>query len=275
VPQGPLAAAPPPLVLLRVQNAVAARQRERKVFFLYPHSVLNEELLVEILSNEYEIYCLHDHEAAVKVMAANPESILFVNIDDTLKEHQWEAWIRRLTRAPQTSSTMVGILTYNPDPGLARKYLMDMMLPCGFIQLKQGLADGKRIILKTLEANEARGRRRFVRAKCTDPKKASFNVTVKGRHVTGAILDISVAGMTFRADGGMDVKPETLVEDVQLRLRGTLCRLSGIMKGAGGSAGDLLMFTNPVAPEIQEKIHRFIYATLQEQIDEFVRSAAQ
>jgi hypothetical protein len=251
----------------------AALQKGRKVFFLYPHSVLNEELRIEILSNEYEVYSLHDHEAAVKVAAANPGSIFFVNIDDTLKELQWEAWIRRLIASPKTSSTKVGILTYNPDADLAKKYLMDLGIPCGYIQLKQGLAEGKRIILKTLDANEARGRRRFVRARCTDPKKASFNVTVKGRHVTGAILDISVAGMTFRPDGPLEVKKDTLLEDIQLRLKGTLCRLSGILVGdAGGSAGSLLMFTIPVAEEITEKIHRFIYATLQEQIDDFIRN---
>jgi hypothetical protein len=249
-----------------------ALQKGRKVFFLYPHSVLNEELRIEILSHEFEVYSLHDHEAAVKVAAAYPGSIFFVNIDDTLKELQWEGWIRRLITNPRTSSTKVGILTYNPDAELARKYLMDMMLPCGFIQLKQGLAEGKRIILKTLDANEARGRRRFVRARCTDPKKASFNVTIKGRHITGAIIDISVAGMTFRPDEPMEVKAETLLEDIQLRLKGTLCRVSGILVGgAGAGAGSLLMFAIPVAEEVMEKIHRFIYATLQEQMDEFIR----
>ncbi|MGA2479394.1 MAG: PilZ domain-containing protein [Spirochaetia bacterium] len=250
----------------------AALQRGRKVFFLYPHSVLNEELLIEILSHEYEVYALHNHDAAVKVAAANPGSILFVNIDDTLKEHQWEAWIRRLISNPQTSSTKVGIVTYNPNEQLARKYLMDMMLPCGFIQLKQGLAEGKRIILKTLDANEARGRRRFVRAQCNDPKKASLNVTVKGKFITGAILDISVAGMTFHLDEPVVMKPETLLEDIQLRLKGTLCRVTGILAGAGGGQGHyLLMFANPVAEDIKEKVHRFIYSTLQEQIDDFIR----
>ena len=134
--------------------------RGRKVFFLYPHSVLNEELLVEILENEYEIYCIRDHEAAARVAAAWPGSIVFVNIDEGLRELQWEAWIRHLIDAPETASTRLGIMTYNPNPELAHKYLMELMIPCGFIQLKLGLAEGKRIILKTLEANEARGRRR-------------------------------------------------------------------------------------------------------------------
>ena len=250
--------------------------RGRKVFFLYPHSVLNEELLIEILSNEYEIYSLRNHDAAVKVAAANPGSIFFVNIDEALKEYQWEAWIRRLITQPETSSTMVGIVTYNPDAELARKYLMEMMLPCGFIQLKLGLAEGKNIILKTLEANEARGRRRYVRARCTDPKKASFNVKVGERIYSGTILDISATGMSFELDTPLTLKPKAPLPDLQLRLKGTLCRVGGTYIGAmhKGSLRNLLLFDPPLEGETKKKIHRFIFQSLQEEMDAFVRANA-
>jgi len=245
----------------------------RKVFFLYPHSVLSEDLLVEILAAEYEIHCLRDHVVAVKVVAAYPGSILFVNIDEAMKERLWEDWIRRLTRDPSTSSTRVGIVTYNPDQELARKYLMDMMLPCGFIQLKLGLAEGKAIILKTLFANEAKGRRRYVRARCPDPRKASFNMTIRDTHVTGDVLDISVVGMCFRCDTAVRLVQDERLEDVQLRLRGTLCRVSGTFVGAqGGSAGrNVLMFRSPQPDDVRAKIHRFIYLSLQEEMGEIVR----
>lgn len=246
----------------------------RKVFFLYPHSVLNEELLIEILSNEYEIYGLQNHDAAVKVTAANPGSILFVNIDETLKEYQWEAWIRRLLSQPETSSTMVGILTYNPDAELARKYLMDMMLPCGFIQLKLGLAEGKKIILKTLEANETRGRRRYVRARCADPKKASFNLQFEGKTYAGTIIDISAAGMTFDLDAPITLKPQAHLTDLQLRLKGALCRVEGTYVGAlrERAGRSLLVFEPPLEAETKRKIHRFIFHCLQDEMDAFVRA---
>jgi hypothetical protein len=256
------------------QEEVTARGR--KVFFLYPHSVLNEELLIEILSNEYEIYSLRSHDDAVKAAAANPGSILFVNIDEALQELQWEAWIRHLISQPATSSTMVGIVTYNPDAELARKYLMDMMLPCGFIQLKLGLAEGKSIILKTLEANEARGRRRYVRARCNDPKKASFNVKVGERIYSGTILDISAAGMTFGLDTPLTLKPKASLPDFQLRLKGTLCRVGGTYIGAmhQGSLRNLLLFEPAPEAETRLKIHRFIFQSLQEEMDAFVRASS-
>ncbi len=120
-------------------------------------------------------------------------------------------------------------MTYNPDPSLAKKYLMEVGIPCGFIQLKLGTAEGKAILLKTLAANEAKGRRRFVRARGTDARKASFNVTIRGAHLTGAIVDISVVGMSFRVDQTVHLRPHEPFQDVQLRLRGTLCRLDGAL----------------------------------------------
>jgi hypothetical protein len=249
-------------------------ERGRKVFFLYPHSVLNEELLIDILSHEYEVYCLRNHDAAVEVLASFPGSILFVNIDDALKELQWERWIRRLLTHENTASTRVGIMTYNPDASLAQKYLMDMMLPCGFIQLKLGLAEGKSILLKTLAANEARGRRRFVRAQCSDAKKASFNMRLGDRTCAGAILDISAAGMTFRLDEEVKLTPDSPLEDIQLRMKGTLCRVSGTFVGGvrGVSNRYLMMFESPLPDEPAEKIHRFIFHSLQEDMEQLVRS---
>jgi len=250
-----------------------AAARGRKILFLYPHSVLNDELLIEILSNEYEIYCLRDHEAARSVARAWQGSIFFVNIDDAMKEAQWEAWIRDLTSQPLTASTRLGIVTYNPNPELAKKYLMDLGIPCGFIQLKLGLAEGKRIILKTLEANEARGRRRFVRARCADPARSTFNVTLNGSLVTGSIVDISIAGMAFIFNHPVPgLKSSSPMSDVQLRLKGTLCRISGKYVGEvkGEQGSELMMFDASLPHETTMKIHRFIYQALQEELAGFL-----
>jgi len=257
-----------------LRDLEATTLRGRKVFFLYPHSVLNEDLLVEILSSEYEVYSLRDHEAAARIAEKFAGSIFFVNIDEALRESQWEAWIRRLISQPSTASARVGIMTYNPDPALARKYLMDMGIPCGYIQLKLGTAEGKAIILRTLAANEAKGRRQFVRARCSDPRKASLNVTVRGSHLTGQILDISVSGMSCRFDAALRLRPHEVLDDVQLRLRGTLCRLAGTFAGAPHGETDrfLLMFRTPLTDEVRSKIHRFIFLSLQEEMDDFIRT---
>jgi len=241
----------------------------RKVFFLYPHSVLSEELFLEILVNQYEVYIIKSHDAAWRAAGKYPGSIIFVNIDGVLKEAEWQAWVRKLMSDPQRKETKVGILTYNPDQALAQKYLMDLSVPCGYIQLKMGLAESKKIILKTLEANEARGKRRFVRAKCSDPKKAAFNIRHGGKLVDGAIRDISAAGMSFNLEKPLLLKANAVLDDIQLKLKGVICRVAGVYVGEikEGPRRHLLMFKQPVPPDTVDKIHKFIFYSLQQETD--------
>ncbi len=244
----------------------------RKVFFLYPHSVLSESLFMEILNNEYEVYVLKSHEDAMKAASIYPGSILFVNIDGVLAEKEWESWIRRLMADPKAGQTKVGILTYNADQELAKKYLMEIAVPCGYIQLKQGLVEGKRIILKMLEANEARGRRRYVRARCMNSQKSVFNMKLMGKLHTGIIIDISAAGMTFTMDRPVVIKGNSLIQDIQLKLKGVLCRVSGAVVGEvrESSARNLLLFKQPVPADSRDKIHKFIFHSLQEEMESII-----
>ncbi len=245
----------------------------RKVFFLYPHSVFTDDLFLAILNQEYEVYVVKSHEAAWKITESFPGSILFINIDDVLAEKEWLAWVRKLTTDPVRGQTRVGILTYNQDQELAKRYLMDMQIACGFIQLKQGLAESAQIILKTLEANEARGRRRYVRARCMDPQKSLFNVRHLGKLHTGVILDISAAGMSYRLDRPLALKEKAALDDIQLKLKGVLCRVSGVHVGItkDGALRNLLMFKQPVPADTKDKIHRFIYHSLQEEMEAAIR----
>jgi len=98
-------------------------------------------------------------------------------------------------------------------------------------------------------------------------------MTVRGTPVTGAIVEISVAGMSVRFDAAVRLRPQEVLDDVQLRMRGTLCRVAGSYAGAlGGSAGrSLIMFHTPLSPETQAKIHRFIFLSLQEEMTGFIR----
>ena len=159
--------------------------RGRKVFFLYPHSVIRDELIEELLRNEYEVYVLNHHAAALRAIRAYNDAILFINIDEGMSEHSWERYIRRVMENPETENVRIGVLSYNEDRELARKYLIDMMVPCGFVTLRIGIKESMRIVLKTLEANEAKGRRQFLRTKA--PNQAHANVELENRIYPGSV----------------------------------------------------------------------------------------
>ncbi|WP_321990886.1 PilZ domain-containing protein [Marispirochaeta aestuarii] len=237
----------------------------RKVFLLYPHSVFQDDLIYTLVQSEYEVYRLKDHNRALRILEKFPDSILFINIDERLDESEWEEYIRGIAGNPALDSIRIGILSYNNDEELKKKYLMDIGITCGFIQLKLGLKESTKIILTVLEASEAKGRRKFVRVSCEHDSSAQFNVRVFDTVVTGKIIDISSIGMAMQFDTDPELQKNTLLEGIQLRLRSSLINLSGVVMGFREEKPKryVVLFTPKTAASEKTKIRRYIIQTLQ------------
>ncbi len=242
----------------------------RKVFFLYPHSVLQEQLMELIFQAGYEVYLLREHTKVKRLLSRYPGSILFINIDERIRDTSWEVYVRQFTGPENTYDIRVGILSYNDDPQLARRYIMEMSVQCGFIRLKLSLAESAKILLSVLEANEARGTRKFVRLAVPEDKHITFNVRRDHAFVSGRILDLSVAGMAAAFVDEQDLHPGDTVEDIQLNLRGSIVRVAGKIAGTRKSGDRLIhviLFEIDDAGESRRKLRTFIYASLQAQMD--------
>jgi hypothetical protein len=249
----------------------------RKVLFLYPHSVIQDELVRELFRHEYEVYLLGDHETAPLALTRYPGSIMFINLDQGMPEPAWEALIRELI-ADQAGAARLGVVSQHADRELAEKYLMELGLPCGFITLKQGPKEALKTLLTVLEANEARGKRRYVRALCGKADMATFNLKVYGRVYTGAIDDISSAGMACTFEQVVDLSQGKEMDDMQLRLRGTLCKVRvrhlGSKAGEGDRTSNVFTFDHSVDSSGRGKIQEFVYGTLQREMNRQLEQSA-
>lgn len=248
---------------------VADAQTGRKVFLLNPPSVVGDDLIHAILAAEYELYVLKEPRRALAVFKRFPESIVFANIDSVLEEREWEAYVRRLITEPTFKDIRVGILSYNSDPQLIEKYLMDVGVQCGFVRLKLGMQESTRIMLQMLEANEAKGRRRYVRASAADDARTSFNVEIVGKRYEGKILDISSVGMAVRFSESVKLEPKSALDNIQIRLRATLVRVDAVMLGRRSDDPSVcvLLFRHKADNKARRQIREYIHRSLQEYID--------
>jgi hypothetical protein len=216
----------------------------------------------------FESYVLHDHKRALKLLAKFPDSIMFINIDEGMPEGEWEAYIRGVQEDPKTKDCKLGILSYNTDQKLMQKYLMDLAVPCGYIQLKLGVRESTKIMLGALEANEARGRRKYIRAFCEDDNNATVNIKGVGGFYYGKILDISAAGIAAKFDKFEDLPPNTKLREVQLKLRGGLVLTDAVLMGKREDNVLILIFDSArMNPDQKVIIHHFIKYTLQHYMD--------
>lgn len=241
----------------------------KKVFFLYPPSVIRDTLITQLIEQEYEVYIINDHILASRILALYPTSLIFVNLDANLGEVEWEEWIRKTMSDPVTATVGIGIVSYNNNEDLHKKYLMDIGIQCGFIKLKLGVDESTRILLATLKAIEAKGRRKFVRATCEHDQLSSVNIKEINKQVTGNIHDISVVGFSCSFPKDPQFKKNTILYDVQLKLRGSLLKVEVLVYGTRltNTVTYVMLFTQNIEPSARRKIRAYLQIALQAELD--------
>ena len=264
------------MMLYYIKTMESRFNEGKRVFFVYPHSVFQENLIQNLVNQEYEIYLIKDHTYINTIIEAYPDAILFLNIDKGLTRDEWEKFIRSLLDSVGQPTFRIGIISYEFEKPLAELYLMELSLPGGYIQLKQSLDKATSIISKTLEANEVRGRRKYVRCQMEPERAPDFNVMMDGALVKGKVLDISSAGMAVSVSGGMEFQKNLLLRDIQINLTGRRLRVSGVVIGfresSGGPKVFVLLFDKSVDSETRGTIRNFVNKRLQEQLDQKFQS---
>jgi PilZ domain. len=197
----------------------------KKVFFLYPPPVLSE-IVEDLARQEFEVYLTREHDKLRRYLDKSPDSIVFINLDDGLEEAGWLSYVESLRKS--APSVGVGIVTLNDNAELREHYLMNLQVQCGFVILKIGAAKTGEILAKTLEANEARGRRKFVRAACA-PGVGQCAFDFEGATIRAELTDLSSAGMAIHLEGGLSLKVGTVLRDIAVTIKGGRLSLSGVV----------------------------------------------
>lgn len=245
----------------------------RRVLFLYPPSVVEEELIEILIAAQFEAGIIRDHRLLGRVLGTFPQSVLFANPESHIPGTSCEMLVRKVLATQSHHGADVGIITYNNNPDLARLYLMDIGVRAGYITLKMGLNESARVLIRTLEAIEARGRRKYVRVRVPDGR-AKINALIDGQTISGLVQDISVAGLgcVLKAD----LQAGTELDDCSLNLWGRILtvrgRVIGRRDGEDASPYYAVLFSSPIGGEDRKRFNAFARRMLQMELDAIVES---
>jgi hypothetical protein len=256
------------------QHSGGAGEFGTQVFFIQPNSVIQRTMVAQLIFQEYEVYLVASVSSAKKVLAKHPVALAFLNIDEGLSEEGWQTFVKEVHADPTFKGVRLGILTYNTDPLLAHVYLMELQVPCGFVKLSLGLVESTKTILSLLEANEARGRRRFLRVHCGD--NAVLNFVSGAGMVEGQLVDISIVALSCTLNPERHWPNHSVIDSIQLKLRGTHCLVRGIVMGsrnvATGERVYVVVFDpKTVTDHEREKIRSYMQVALQSRVEAEIR----
>ena len=240
----------------------------KKVFFLYPTASVQNQIITELVQQEFEVYITKDHNRLSYILKKYPDSVLFINIDDGMPESEWEKWIRTILSSQP--DVKIGVFSSNGDEALRERYVNILKITCGFMISKLDMSKITPKILDILNIINVKGRRKYIRATVERETNASINMPYGGDFINGTIKDISVVGFSCSFDHDLVLAKNSLIKDIQIKLQSMLLKAEAVVFGTRIEYGEkkfVLLFTQRIDPEIKVKIRKYIQVNLQNKID--------
>lgn len=211
----------------------------RKTFFITPDtSLIPESYLEDYFSLGYECYFV-ENDKRVKLdkkldilISLFHDVIFFFNVDYNIPDLEWPIFIRNILESYSNSASIGVLFTKRPNKDerakMERKYLYDMGIKCGCIQLEYQKKQNFEIIEKILYANQAQGRRKNIRALCTTA--CTYSCAYNGEQITGVLQDISLSHFSFLCpDGKLPVQLYEKISDFHFNIRGFIFRSDAVL----------------------------------------------
>ena len=242
----------------------------RKIFFLHPQAFVQNQVISELAQEEFEVYIAKDEGKLKQLLRKYPDSIVFASINEALKESVWEEWIRSVMSNPETNTVSIGVLASINDDELKAKYTEDIKVKCGYTLIKSDLMVLLKALVSILNAVNAKGRRKYIRALMEGDVNATVNIPHSGGYVNGVIKDISVVGFSCTFSEDPELTRNSLFPDIQIRLQSQLLKVEGIVFGSRVDSKEkvyVIIFTQRIDPAMKSRIRKYIQSTLQSRMD--------
>ncbi|MBO4857051.1 MAG: hypothetical protein J5527_00880 [Treponema sp.] len=211
----------------------------RKTFFIAPDRTLfPQSYLEEYLVLGYECYFIDTDiflpiEVKVDIiLSVFKDSILFFNVDAPVQGTSWAYIIKEMQE--KYPSALFGVLyakrhSTAERQSLEHQYLYAMGIQCGCIQLEYQKRDNFQIIEQVLYANQAMGRRKYVRALCSSSCSFSFSLERQGV-MQNRLTDISISHFSFvLPEGQLRLDDYEKVSDIVFTIHGLRFRSDAVL----------------------------------------------
>jgi hypothetical protein len=245
----------------------------KKVFFIHPSVLTQNEIVSELAQQEYEVYVIRDAGKMADILRRYPSSVVLASVDEALPSKDWEVFIRNITESDETKNVVVGVIV-NTDNDNAKRFYLNTIKVSGYVPLKPNTGKAIGNILEILKSAEAKGRRKYVRADTRDDPMASINISHNGKYINGTIWDISVVGLSCVFNEDTELEKNSLFPDIQIKLQSSILKVEGLIFGSRMDGADkvyVVVFTQKIDPVVRTKIRTYIQKNLQLKMDREIK----
>jgi len=242
----------------------------RKIFFLYPSVMIQNNIVEGLAQNEFEVYSLNDENKLKKLLKKYPNSIVFANISEGMLGNEWDNWIESIMTDSETAGVDIGIIAYGENANMRQKYTEQMGIRCGYTVMKPDYTVVVRQLISILNMANAKGRRKYIRVLIEKETDITASLPINGNITCGNIKDISTAGFSCLLPNDPELVRNSHFNNIQIRLETQTIKAQGMFfcsRMQGTEKIYVFLFTKSASPELQTGIHKFIRCLLQSKIE--------
>ena len=252
----------------------------RKVYFINPPLIIENYVVEELRSEEYEAFVIDNYHHAKPVLENNKDAMAYFYIDDEMDYDQWYNYIKSFNNSETLKTIFIGVISIKANINIKEKFMMDLKLPGGFIMLNNKIDITSKKIRDILDLNGAKGRRKYIRLASKDLREVNGYLAYKDKLYNFSIDDISSVGFSCSYPMDMiEVFPKNLLHPcVSLTLGRRTIVVSSVVFGTRNNenkGSSVLLFTKEVSKEVRKSIRNFIFDILDEKHNEFVKNSIQ
>ncbi|MCR4580635.1 MAG: hypothetical protein K5681_09850 [Treponema sp.] len=250
------------------------------MFFCNP-SLFIENFIVEALrENEFEVYVIHDYTYVKSLLTNYPDSMCYFDIDSEMSFPEWFNFIKSFSKS-NLKSIYIGVISETAKIEDTEKFLMNLSLPGGFIQIDKKTEKLIKQFADILELNGAKGRRKYLRLDTSTMDDARGYLSVQDKLFAFTVKDISVAGFacSYKADLINLFQKNLHLNNVCINIgRKSIvcaCIIFNTFANPNGTATSVMMFTNENKPDMIREIRGFIIENYVKKVDEVCKNLSK
>ena len=245
----------------------------RKVFFLNPPMLFEDEVIERLRIMEYEVYAIREYNKLKNYLALNPQSIVFVTPNDMLTPVGW----RKLISVVEDESASfgpvdVGVIMHKMNESAERLLMTGIKCACGSMHFEDGHDVLFQQIVRALDACKAHGLRRNVRASCMNDKTAEVYCMKNTRMLRFKMIDISSAAIAtkFPAHLAGEIFESMLIPDARINMRRSYVNASlkiSAIKQVGDNLLVIFEYGVGTVPDSMKKIREYVGELLSQNLE--------
>ena len=246
----------------------------RKVFFLHPLAVIQDDLVRGLVEENYEAYLLRNHVSGRDVLREYGNAVLFIQVDSGLQDKEWIAYADELKASPALAELTICAVSVRESSALTKAYLeksksFSRALSYAGFDYDRTMTE----IRKILDGEKARPPGYAIRGIAPDAFCPSVDFIRDSNRYEGSLKQITFSGITCKIHREDLLPSDIPVPAIIITYGKKQFTISGRIVGRHGADPTLhlILFNEKSQIEKRDDIYDLIHACMQAEINVLIQ----